>query len=414
MNKYYPLSKIFHKDSTDIFKNEYKNRFNQISSYKTQIFIKPFKNGKFSEDEVEVFLVNIPYLAKLNEEIIENSKQITLLQNELPDVSKDDFFTKLLINEIQSTNEVENVRSTKKEISDILDKIKQNFNEEKDNPNAKKRFLGLVKLYHSLDEKKDIESIVDIKNIYNQLVEPEIEHSNKLDGNLFRKHSVSVSDGIKDLHQGVNPESEIIEKLSQLIVFLNKKEMPTLYKLMIGHYIFEYIHPFYDGNGRTGRYIVCKGLSQKLDRYSAVTFSYIINRHKNKYYKAFSDTSNPFNKGEATFFVIDMLEMIKEGQEQVLENLKENLDKLNNISKNLDKYIEKDFERQVFFILAQSAIFQPPQFRIHINELAYYLNCGRRRVMNVIEKYEDKTEVIKKRPTVITLNDEFMDLLNMY
>jgi len=411
MIKYYPLSKIFHKDDTEVFKKEYKKRINQFSAYKTGITIKPFKNERFFEEKVEVFLVNIPYLAKLNEEIIENSKQITLLQSELPDVSKDDFFTKLLVNEIQSTNEVENVRSTKKEISDVLEGIKHNLDEQKDNPNIKKRFLGLVKLYYYLDKKNDIESIIDIKNIYNELVESEIEQDNILDGNLFRKYSVSVNNGIKDVHQGVSPESEIIKKLTELIIFLNKKEMPTLYKLMVGHYIFEYIHPFYDGNGRTGRYIVCKGLSQKLDRYSAVTFSYIINRHKDKYYKAFTNTSDPFNKGEATFFVIDMLEMIKEGQEQVLDNLKENLEKLKNIEKNIEKYIETDFERQVFFILAQSAIFQPPQFRIQVNDLADYLNCGRRRIMNAIKNYEDKIDYIKKRPTIITLKDEFMDSL---
>lgn len=408
MKKYYPLSTVFHINSKG-HEEEYQNRINQLSAYHTDIEITPINKGDFSNEKVPLFLVNIPNLAELNEEIIENSRTITLLKNQLPTVSQEDFYSKLLINEIQSTNEVENVRSTKKEISEILEEIKHK--KVNQNNSVKKRFLGLTKLYYFLGQDSDITKVEDIRTIYDELVDPEIDDEDKLDGEMFRKESVSVDSGGREIHRGVMSESKIISMLSQMISFLRNGKMPYLYKLMLSHYLFEYIHPFYDGNGRMGRYMVCKFLSKKLDRYSAVTFSYIINRHKNKYYNAFSQTSHPLNKGEATFFVKDMLEMIVEGQKQVIAILEKDIQKINRIEFNIDNIIKKEFDKSVIFVMAQSAVFQPKSQRISVNDLATVHDCERRKIMNTLDNYKNKIEIIKKRPSIYTLTDEFLDEL---
>ncbi|MFD2830233.1 Fic family protein [Corticicoccus populi] len=408
MNKYYPLDKLFHIDS-DNHEKEYLNRWSQLSAYKTDIHVTPIKKGVFAKETVPLFLVNIPDLAEINEEIIENSNKITLLKNQLPTVSQDDFYSKLLINEIQSTNEVENVRSTKKEISDVLEDIKhQKFDQ---NTIAGKRFIGLTKLYYFLEQEGEINKVEDIRAIYDELVDPEIKEEDKLDGDIFRKDSVSVDSSGIEIHKGVMSEARIISMLGQMITFVNNEKMPYLYKLMFAHYLFEYIHPFYDGNGRMGRYIVCKSLSKKLDKFSAVTFSYIVNRHKNKYYKAFTQASNPLNKGELTFFVKDMLEMIQEGQEQVITILEENIQKIDRISQNIDRLNLKDFGNQALFILSQSAIFQPQESRITVNNLAEVLNCERRKVLNALSPIDNKLVKVKAKPLIYTLSDELLDFL---
>ena len=87
---------------------------------------------------------------------------------------------------------------------------------------------------------------------------------------------------------------------------------------------FENIHPFYDGNGRTGRYILAKYLSRKLDKFSGLVLSQQINHHKQDYYKAFRNTGDHLNRADATFFVETLLTFIKEGQENIIQTLLEN------------------------------------------------------------------------------------------
>lgn len=48
----------------------------------------------------------------------------------------------------------------------------------------------------------------------------------------------------------------ILNLMKNLEEYLNDKDdLSTLIKLAVQHYQFESIHPFYDGNGRTGRII---------------------------------------------------------------------------------------------------------------------------------------------------------------
>ncbi len=82
---------------------------------------------------------------------------------------------------------------------------------------------------------------------------------------------------------------EIIRLLTNLEQFINDDDMTDLdplVKMAVIHYQFESIHPFYDGNGRTGRiinilYLVAQGL---LDIPVLYLSRYII-RHKSEYYQ---------------------------------------------------------------------------------------------------------------------------------
>ncbi len=107
-------------------------------------------------------------------------------------------------------------------------------------------------------------------------------------------------------------EGILEEKLSNLLEFMNDDQqyaVDPLLKMAIGHYQFEAIHPFRDGNGRTGRifnihYLTKKGL---LDLPILFLSRYIID-HKDEYYFRLGGVSQ---RGDWQPWILYMLEAVQ-------------------------------------------------------------------------------------------------------
>ncbi len=105
----------------------------------------------------------------------------------------------------------------------------------------------------------------------------------------------------------------IEDKLKNLINFINDDEqynIDHLLKMAISHFQFEAIHPFSDGNGRTGRifnihYLTNKGL---LDVPILFLSKYIL-EHKNDYYSGLMGVSQRGNWKEWLLFMLRAIEI---------------------------------------------------------------------------------------------------------
>jgi Fic family protein len=109
------------------------------------------------------------------------------------------------------------------------------------------------------------------------------------------------------------PEGEkvIREKLANLEEFIHNDDDKTdpLIKTAIIHYQFEAIHPFTDGNGRTGRIInVLYLIKQKLLDYPILYLSSYIIENKNEYYNLLRGVTE---KGEWEPWIIYMLQAVE-------------------------------------------------------------------------------------------------------
>lgn len=105
---------------------------------------------------------------------------------------------------------------------------------------------------------------------------------------------------------------EIVQLMGNLEQFINQPELcswDALTKMAVIHHQFESIHPFYDGNGRTGRIINILYLVQQGLLGSPVLYlSRYINQHKQDYYRLLQAVRESGQWQEWLLFMLDGIE----------------------------------------------------------------------------------------------------------
>lgn len=339
------LSNVFYKD-----KSEYNALYEQrIAAESTNIL--PIKIGNN-----KAFYCLCPEIHKISMQIMQLDKIVSEIKNKLPIAALIQFADKCLIDEIKLTNDIEGVYSTRKELSAVLNEVGKKA--------EKKRFYGLLNKYKMLvsDNEFPLNTSTDIREIYNDLVLKEVSEDcadNIPDGEIFRKDPAEVTTPTqKVIHKGAYPETKIIQLMEQSLNILNQKEIPILIRISIFHYLFGYIHPFYDGNGRTSRFISSYLLSKEFEFLIGFRLSYTIKAHIKEYYDAFKECNNEKNLGDLTPFIIMFLNVILESFENLYEALEKRYNYLLKYSAFIDGSLEmsddlKDFAK----ILVQTSLF---------------------------------------------------------
>jgi Fic family protein len=207
---------------------------------------------------------------------------------------------------------------------------------------------------------------------------------NAPDGKLFRRHAVEViGEGGKTLHERAQTEGEINGELGSMLALVSSPNVPELYSALISHYIFEYIHPFYDGNGRTGRYLLALYLSRPLSTITALSLSREIAENRAPYYKAFQEAEHPMNHGELTPFVLQMLQYVSAAQDRVIDNLVDKsllLEKSETALAAAEKTLGlSKGEHNLLYLLVQHDLFAAfPDVRL--DDVDGYMSMGRQSV----------------------------------
>ncbi len=147
-------------------------------------------------------------------------------------------------------------------------------------------------------------------------------------------------------------KSEIENLLTNFIKHYNdlESEISPLINLAILHYQFESIHPFYDGNGRTGRIlnILYLILNNILDIPILYLSSYII-KNKSEYYKLLNNVNK---KDEWENWILYVLEAIEQTSRQTInqiQQIRELLDKtILNVKEKAPKIYSKELVENIF------------------------------------------------------------------
>ena len=189
----------------------------------------------------------------------------------------------VVLKEARASSEIENVITTQDKLYQALSaKGDQVDTSTKEVLRYREAMLFGFRTIH----KKNILTINTIIEIQ-QILEENNAGIRKLPGTALRN---SVTG--KVIYTPPDQTDLINSLLSNMEMFINldENEIPHLIKMAIQHYQFESIHPFYDGNGRTGRilnilYLIMTGL---LEQPILFLSGYII-ENKSEYYRLFQE-----------------------------------------------------------------------------------------------------------------------------
>lgn len=383
-NKEYVLLKSLYYDHKEEYDALYERRINAPECV----------HLNFSIADNPAFFMETPELIKKVVEISRLDKDISRLSRDLPGVALKQYINKCLIDEIVITNNIEGVHSTRKEIGEILDDLEGK---------SEKRFFGLVNKYNALitGNYLSIKNSHDVRALYDEMFLKEIIQENpkdEPDGELFRKGHVDVVDPTqKVIHRGLYPESKIISSMNDAIVILNDDTIDPLFRIAIFHYLFGYIHPFYNGNGRLNRFISSYYLANTLESIMGYRLSYTIKENINSYYKSFKIVNEEINKGDITPFIFTYLEFIKQSAINLKNGLTEKAQRLDMFYKQL-VYLPNGSDEKyhsLYNYLLQASLFS--EIGISINELLRYMKISRPTLLKRLNEIDKHNLLIMER-----------------
>lgn len=411
-NKYEKLIKLYYKKKN--IDEEYIKRIENPATLITELKINPMKKGnKILDKEYSLFYVNLLELSLLQEKILQNSNKINYILNRLPTIAIKEIIMKILSNELYKTNKIEGIETVKSEIYSSLkdDRISNKKSNKLD---------GIIKKYkdimeNNFEDTEHIDSLSSFRKIYDEMFEDFEKSGNyKLDGKYFRKDIVKVINGLGNtIHIGVNGEEAIEKNIESLIEFMNIKDIPFLVKASISHFFFEYIHPFYDGNGRFGRYLLSLYLARKLDNLTAFSVSYSISRNLDDYYKSFVEVEDVNNYGEITFFVENILKTIKNGQEMIIELLNDSVMRFKHSMEILDELTKELSEKEniILQIYLQNYLFNDFEELTNVELTSIIGDLTQQTINKYTQELEKKGYLvkIKQRPLTYALSEKITE-----
>ena len=398
--RYRPLCKLYYTDKEN-YEGIYQERYHANNALHFDMEI----NGHpaFMVASVELFNRII--------DIYRKDKEVLRLCGMLPGVALKQFAQRCLIDEIVISNNIEGVNSSRQEISDVL--------AEAEKRGRNKRYKGLVRKYAMLQSDRDIrfQSCGDIRAVYDELVSFEIaedDPDNLPDGQIFRKDSTSVmSPAQKEIHRGLSPESRIIEAMDGALNILNDESVEMIIRIAVFHYLFGYIHPFYDGNGRTSRFISSSLLARSFEPLLGYRLSYTIKDNLKAYYDAFQVCNDRRSRGDLTPFVNMFADIVNESVTQLIHALEKRivlLEKFSSLIKELPMGDDRKYY-DLYSLLIQAGLFADRESGISLAELSELMNVSSVTAAKRLNAIDNRLLIINKQgnTNLYRINTDVLD-----
>jgi Fic family protein len=250
----------------------------------------------------------------------------------------------LTLREARESAAIENIIST-------IDEVYQsNYHTQQFlNPAAKEvhQYAHALKKGHELVKKNDLLTIQHIIKIQ-ETVEENNAGFRKLPGTKLLNDKTG-----EVIYTPPQDNETIVSLMKNLERFINDDELSNLdplVKMAIIHHQFESIHPFYDGNGRTGRIInILYLVKKKLLTLPILYLSNYIIKNKSDYYRLLQSVRNDNNWEPWILFILNGVEESSASSISIITSIRELMQvyKLS-IKKQLPKIYSQDLLNNIF------------------------------------------------------------------
>ena len=220
------------------------------------------------------------------------------------------------IKSIHSSLAIENNTLSIEQVSDVING-KKVLGPQKD-------IIEVHNAFNAYEEVSKIDpySIKDLLKIHGIVTNGLVKESG-----MFRSGQVGVYDQDGNVIHIAPPANIVPSLIKQLFDWVKSSNINMLIKSSIFHYEFEFVHPFNDGNGRTGRLWQTAMLASWKPIFEWIPIESIIKDNQDEYYKAINVSTE---QGESTAFITFMLKAINTAINNIIIDSKNHYNHSNN------------------------------------------------------------------------------------
>lgn len=251
----------------------------------------------------------------------------------LPEGLKQETLLQLMSSEAVKTSEIEGEFISRE---DVMSSIRNNLGLNDDPVFIKDKLAGgvaqlMIEVRKSFNEPLHLDTLLD----WHRMLMAGVKHINS---GQWRKGTepmqvVSGAYGREIIHFEAPPSSEVPKQMERFVHWYNNGTFPlkggvaeAVLKSAVAHLYFESIHPFEDGNGRIGRAVSEKALSQSMGRPVMLSLSKIIEGDKAAYYRELKEAQRSLEITDwVNYFASVILEAQRDAKEMVAFTLKKAL-----------------------------------------------------------------------------------------
>ena len=318
-------------------------------SIRTKIRIFGTNKKNMGQDVPHFQLEKLPPLREKVEtiEILRQTNKSTAALAELKGIAKTIPNQAMLINaivlqEAKDSSEIENIITTQDELYKAL-----TINKSQISPETKEVVNYRTAIFQGFDliKKQGFLRANDIVLIQQALIDNNAG-IRSVPGTVLKNDTTG-----EIVYTPPQQKAEILDLLSNYIHHFNlQDDLSPLINLAILHYQFESIHPFYDGNGRTGRIlnILYLILNDLIDVPILYLSSYII-ANKPEYYRLLNRTNRYGQWEEWILFMLKAVEYTSKDTITKITNIKDQLDStIIQVQEKAPKIYRKDLVELLF------------------------------------------------------------------